>query len=132
MRTPGRIARIPAALLRGVHLACNGLERDAGHRLARELVELALLGGVGTAAQQLAHVVAGFARRVQGHNDLGRASFGVVTEREALLLATEIVLPEPAPRQVRRHLQVQVASIGEAHAVHVGRADRVAAGGVGQ
>jgi len=36
-----------------VQLACNGLERGAGHRLARELVELALLGEVGTAANSL-------------------------------------------------------------------------------
>ena len=62
-------------------VACNsrdGLEGDAADRLARELVELALLGGVDAAAQLPASVVTGLARRLQGHDDLGGPFLGIL------------------------------------------------------
>jgi hypothetical protein len=110
------VARTPAAVLGGVQLAGHGLEGDAGHRLARQLVELALLGGVRALAQQLARIVTRFASVLQRDRHLLRSGLGVVAQCQALFLAAEAVLPEPAPRAVRRDLEVKACAVGQSHA----------------
>ena len=98
-----------------MQLARDGFEGGAADRLARELIELALLGGIRAAAQQLAGIVARFARRLQADDVLGRARLGVVAERKSLFPLAEVVLPESASGQVRSDLKVQPGSIGQPH-----------------
>lgn len=79
-----------------MQFAGNGLKRSARNGLVREPIELALLRRIDALALQLARLVACVARGTQRHQDLWRTGFCVVTERNALFLAAEAILPKPA------------------------------------
>jgi hypothetical protein len=115
-----------------VQLAGDGFEGDASHGLAGQLVELAFLNGVSAGAQQLARVVARLAGILQRDRHLLRSDLGVVPQRQALFLAAEAVLPEPAARAVRRYFEVQPTTVNKAHTRLVSGTRRVAADNVGE
>ena len=115
-----------------MQLASDSLEGGAGRHNAAELVELSPLGGIGAASKQLSRIVTGLARRFQSHDDFAGAGLRVVPKGNPLLLATEVVLPEPPPGQVRRNFKVETARVGQTCSGLVGWTDRVAASEIRQ
>jgi hypothetical protein len=73
-----------------VVLARHRLEAGIGVDLALELLQLPALRGVDALLLDLAGIVAAGARHLERH-------LGVTAQRQALFLAFEAVLPEPAP-----------------------------------
>src|SRR5690348_12275493 len=95
-------------------LAGDGFERRLRRYALGKLLQTAALDGIDPGAMLLSGLVACLAGLAQGHDHLRRPGVRITPQRQPLLLAVEVVLPEPALRSGGRDLEIEAALIGDA------------------
>lgn len=103
----------PSLVLDGVELARDRLERRPGGDAPCQLVQTPSLHGIDSSSMLQPGPIAGVSRVSQADDDLRRARVRIATQGQALLLAIEVVLPEPALGAERRDLEIEASAVGE-------------------